>query len=227
MAFRKVSLDRIPSSEEVLSITKSGLGFAAEFIKKNDLTEKLSVSFYLDDEDPYKLGFEFYDSSGENNTLMLMTSGRGKYTSNGRTVKAGELIAKNKIIQAIQKEPNKNSRTFPIKKARQSNIYFVMLRPSFELNVPFSKKNLIDDDLIGIYRYKDDNNKTIYIGKGIIKSRASSPDRKDWGIKTIEYSILSSDTECLRWEDHYLTTFQNEYGTLPLFNRILGHSDKS
>ena len=227
MAFRKVSLDRIPSAEEVLSITKSGLYFGAEFIKNNNLTEKLSVGFYLDDEEPYKLGFEFYESSGENNTLILVSSGRGRYTSNGRTVKAGELIAKNKILQAIQNEPNKNNRLFPIKKERQSNIYFVILRPSFEFNIPFSKKNQIDDDLIGIYRYKDDNDKVIYIGKGYIKARASSPERKDWGIKAIEYSILTSDNDCLRWEDHYLTSFQNEYGTLPLFNRILGHSEKT
>ena len=39
MAFKKVILDKIPSSNEVISISKSGIYFSAEFIKNNNLKE--------------------------------------------------------------------------------------------------------------------------------------------------------------------------------------------
>jgi hypothetical protein len=224
MAFRKMTLDRVPSSEEVLSINKSGIYFSAEFIKKNKLTEKQSISFYLDDEDPYKLGFEFYDNSGEQNSVVLLNSGRGRYTSNGRFVKAGELLSKNNLLKAIQKEQHKESRLFQIKKSRNDNIYFIELRPTFEISHQFNNKALIDDDLMGIYRYRNQENKIIYIGKGFIKSRSNAPERKEWGIVTIEYSILKNEEEAFKWENHHLVSYQNEFGTLPLFNRILGQS---
>jgi hypothetical protein len=224
MAFKKLALDRVPSSEEILSINKSGLYFSAEFIKKNKLTEKQSISFFLDSDDPFKLGFEFYNNIGEQNSVVLLNSGRGNYTSNGRFVKAGELISKHKLLKTIQKDPNKENRVFQIKKSRNDDIFYIVLRPTFEIVVAFNKRNQIDDDLQGIYRYKDNSEKVIYIGKGLIKSRSNSPERKEWGINTIEYSVLSTEEEAYKWENHYLIVHQNEFGSLPLFNRILGHS---
>jgi hypothetical protein len=224
MAFKKLALDRVPSSEEVLSINKSGLYFSAEFIKKNNLTEKQSISFFLDTDDLFKLGFEFYDNIGEQNSVVLLSSGRGNYTSNGRFVKAGELISKHKLLKTIQKDPTKENRVFQIKKSRNDDIFYIVLRPTFEIVVAFNNRNQIDDDLQGIYRYKDSSEKVIYIGKGLIKSRSNSPERKEWGIKTIEYSVLNTEEESYKWENHYLLVHQNEYGSLPLFNRILGHS---
>jgi len=87
MAFRKVTLDRVPSQGEVLTITKSGLYFSSSFIKGNNLETKESISFFFDDEDPYMLGFEFYDESGSPDSLILMAAGRNS-NSLGRTTKA-------------------------------------------------------------------------------------------------------------------------------------------
>jgi len=221
MGFRKVTLERAPSMEEVLSISKSGLYFGAEFIKNNNLDKKVSVSFFLDDEDIYKVGFEFYDDPGKENSLILInTSSKG--VGYGRTVRATEFISKNKILQAIQSDPIKANRLFPLKKERNSEIFYVLLRPSFEYRVNYEKRNSIDDDLTGIYRYIDKTNRVLYIGKGVIKARSNSPERKDWGVTTIEYSVLRTEEECFKWETFYLDSYRTVHGALPVYNRISG-----
>jgi len=222
MAFRKVLLERVPSMEEVLSISKSGLYFGAEFIRANQLERKVSVSFFVDDEDPYRIGFEFYDDSGREHSLVLMNSGRDS-NSRGRTVKAGEFVNKNRILLAIQKDPVKTNRLFPITKERGTDIYYVCLRPSFENRVTFENRNTLDESVSGIYRYRDKQGKVIYIGKGLIKARANSPERKDWGVVHIEYSAIGDDETSLKWESFYIGSHLAEHQQLPEFNRIAGH----
>jgi len=224
MVFRKVILERIPSVDEVLSISKSGIGFGAVFMKSNELQNKTSVSFYTDDEDPYKLGFEFYDESGKDNSLML-TSGNGTKGA-GRNVKASELLNKNRILKSIQNDPVKSNRLFPIKKDKGSSIYYILLRPAFEIKVSFDKRNSIDEDISGVYRYLDKSKKVIYIGKGNIKNRVNSQERKEWGIETIEYSVLDLAEDMFKWESFYLDSYLNENGMLPTFNRISGHDSR-
>lgn len=221
MTFKKVSLDRVPSQENVLYFNKSGIFFSSNFIKSNQLEKKQSISFFVDDVDPYLLGFEFYDEQGIQDSLVLQKV--GVKTSVGRTVKATQLIGKSKILQRIQKDPLKLNRTFEIKKENKSTIFFVILRPIFEHKIGFEKRNSLPDDLSGIYRYKDKTGSILYIGKGNIKSRSNSSDRKDWGIHEIEYSSLTTHEDSLKWESHYIDSYKNEYGVLPPMNRISGH----
>ena len=75
MTFKKVSLDRVPSQDNVLSFSKSGILFSSSFIKSSQLENKQSVSFFFDDEDQYLLGFEFYDDQGSKDSLVLQTVG--------------------------------------------------------------------------------------------------------------------------------------------------------
>ena len=222
MPFRKVLLERVPSTEEVLSISKSGLYFGAEFIRANKLEQKISVSFFIDDEDPYRIGFEFYDDAGKEHSLMLMNSARDK-NSKGRTVKASEFINKNRILQAIQRDPIKTNRLFPISKERGTEIFYVSLRPSFENRVTFDNRNSLEDTASGIYRYRDKDGKVIYIGKGLIKARSNSQERREWGIVTIEYSLIESEEKSLKWESFFIDSHLAEHQQLPVFNRISGH----
>lgn len=221
MAFRKVILERVPSIEEVLTISKTGLYFGAEFIRANQIEKKLSVSFFVDDEDPYRIGFEFYNEVGREHSLVLMNTGNA--TNKGRTVKASEFINKNKILLAIQKDPIKTNRLFTISKERGTEIYYVCLRPSFENRVTFADRNTIDENLSGIYRYRDKDGKIIYIGKGLIKTRSNSQERRDWGVLTIEYSIIGDEEASLKWESFYIDSHLSEHQQLPVFNRIAGH----
>jgi len=225
MAIKEVVLERIPSQDAVLYINKSGISFSASFIKKEKLEAAEGVKFFVDDEDPYFLGFIFTSDSSTPNTLSLMASGRSKGGSAGVTIKAAELINKSIVLKSIQSLPNKLDRTFEINFNKQEKIYSILLRPNFEVTIKWSEKNRIPDSFSGIYRYLDNNGHIMYIGKGNIKSRASSPDRAQWGVAKIQYSVINSDEKSFYWENYYLERFVNMNGAKPPFNVIMGKSE--
>jgi len=225
MAIKEVVLERIPSQDSVLYINKSGISFSASFIKKEKLEAAEGVKFFVDDEDPYYLGFIFTSDSSAPNTLSLMASGRSKGGSAGVTIKAAELINKSIVLKSIQKMPNKLDRTFEITFDKQQKIYSILLRPNFEVTLNWSDKNRIPDSFSGIYRYLDNNGQTVYIGKGNIKARALSPERTQWGVTRIQYSVIESDDKSYYWENYYLERFVSINGAKPPFNVIMGKSE--
>jgi plasmid maintenance system killer protein len=225
MAIKEITLNRIPAQDSVLYINKSGISFSANFIKKEKLQEAKGVKFFEDDEDPYYLGFKFKNDLEESNTLSLMASGRSKGGSAGFTIKASELINKNPILKNIQKMTSRQDRTFEIFYEKKTNIYSILLRPNFEIIVKFSDRNTIPDAFKGIYRYRNNDGQIIYIGKGGIKTRVNSPERKEWGISKIEYSVLLDDDISYYWENYYLERYVSTFGSKPPFNVIMGKSE--
>ena len=225
MAIKEVALDRIPAQDSVLYINKSGITFSANFIKKHNLQDSEGVKFFQDDEDPYYLGFKFGSDSREPNTLSLLASGRSKGGSAGFTIKASELINKNSLLKSIQKLPEKQDRTFEIHFDKKTGIYSILLRPNFEISINWSEKSRIPEEYSGIYRYLNRDGSIIYIGKGAIKSRANSPERKDWGVERLEYSVITDDSKCYYWENYYLERFVAIHGAKPPFNVIMGKSE--
>ena len=224
MAIRPITLEKTMNTEEVLTISKSGINFSAVFMKNNNLTQMESIGFFMNDQDPFWFGFKFYDNAGASSTLALMKSGRGDNVSNGRTVKATELFNKNKVLKAIQKLETKHSRIFEVLYDKFEKCFYVLLRPSFEHSTNPENIASVQSDVKGIYRYFDHENKIIYIGKGNIRERLNTPERSDWGINKIEFSIIEDNDSMYKWESYYLEIFQNEHGRLPIFNRIKGHS---
>lgn len=225
MAIKEVSLDRIPSQDAVLYINKSGITFSAAFIKKHSLQNHKGVKFFLDDEDPYYLGFKFINENSEPNTLSLLASGRSKGGSAGFTLKASELINRNAILKNIQKLPDKSDRTFEINFNKNTDLFSIILRPNFEISISWADKNRIPDTYIGIYRYINKEGQVLYIGKGKIKSRANSPERNNWGVTKIQYSVIDNDAQCFYWESYYLEKFVAANGAKPPFNVIMGKSE--
>lgn len=225
MAIKEVVLERIPSQDSVLYINKSGISFSASFIKKEKLEAAEGVKFFVDDEDPYYLGFIFTSDSSAPNTLSLMASGRSKGGSAGVTIKAAELINKSIVLKSIQKMPNKLDRTFEITFDKQQKIYSILLRPNFEVTLNWSDKNRIPESFSGIYRYLDNNGQTVYIGKGNIRARALSPERTQWGVTRIQYSVIEGDDKSYYWENYYLERFVSINGAKPPFNVIMGKSE--
>ena len=225
MALKEVVLERIPSQDSVLYINKSGISFSANFMKKERLENAEGIKFFFDEDDPYFLGFLFTNDSSTPNTLSLMASGRSKGGSAGVTIKARELINKNLILKSIINLPNKVDRTFEIVFDKQRKIYFILLRPNFEVTVNWSDKNKIPESFSGIYRYLDRNSQIIYIGKGFIKNRASSPERVEWGVVKIQYSVIESDEKSFYWENYYLDRFVSVNGSKPPFNVIMGKAE--
>ena len=223
MAIRPIILESVPITRDVVMISNSGISFSASFIKNKELLTMLSVEFFMDDEDQYKLLFRFYDEEGLPNALALKKQGRGA-VSNGRTTRAQSLFSKNRVLSSIQKLDNKSSKIFDIKFDKFNKYYFISLRPSFENFVLKTNSSSLPSNAIGIYRYLDKNGDVIYIGEGVIKERLQSTERKDWEIHKIEYSILNSKDESLKWESFYIGEYTNHFGLLPPFNRISGHS---
>jgi hypothetical protein len=226
VAVKEVSLDRIPSQDAVLYINKSGITFSATFIKKHNLQNHAGVKFFVDDEDPYYLGFNFVNDNSEPNTLSLLASGRSKGGSAGFTIKASELINKNAILKNIQKLPDKIDRTFEINFDKKTNLFSIILRPNFEITVSWTDKNRIPETYTGIYKYIGKDSQVLYIGKGNIKSRANSPERNGWGVAKIQYSVIENDEKCFYWESYYLERFVAANGARPPFNVIMGKSEQ-
>ena len=154
-----------------------------------------------------------------------MASGRSKGGGAGFTIKASELINKNPILKNIQKMTSKQDRTFEIFYEKKTNIYSILLRPNFEIIVKFSDRNTIPDAFKGIYRYRNNDGQIIYIGKGGVKTRVNSPERKEWGISKIEYSVLLDDDKSYYWENYYLERYVSTFGSKPPFNVIMGKSE--
>jgi hypothetical protein len=221
MAFRKIILDSVPSTQDVLTISTSGIGFSATFIKSNRLDQMAAISFYFDDENQYRIGFEFHEKVGLPDSLIITHS----KDSATKRVGATGVINKSRVLKAIQREKDKANRTFEIKIDPISKLFYCDLRPTFEFSVAFSKKSDLPDRATGIYRYRDLKGSILYIGKGVIKDRATSPERRDWGIHTIEYSIIQGDDICYKWESFYIEAFREEFGLLPVFNRVSGRAE--
>jgi hypothetical protein len=223
MVIRKVILENAPTSGDILSISKSGINFGAEFIKSNKLEQKVAVSFFTNDEDPYWLGFQFYDEKVEDS--LTLTKATRKSNTNGRSVKANAIFNKSRLLQKVQVEKIKSRKKFEIKYDKFLKYFSISLRPLFENSVRYSEVSDIPNDALGIYRYRDVNDNLIYIGMGKIKDRSKIVDRKElWGIDKIEYSILNSEEDCKKWESYYIDEYKYKYGTLPPFNRISGKS---
>jgi hypothetical protein len=222
MVIRKVILENAPTTGDILSFSQSGINFGAEFIKNNKLEKKVAVSFFTDDEDPYWLGFQFYDEKVED-SLSLMIATRKSKTA-GRTVKANDLFNNNRLLQKVKEEKKRSLKRFEIKYDRLRNCYSLSLRPLFENSVRYSEISVIPNDALGIYRCRDVNDALLYIGMGKIKDRLKVVVRKEWDIDKIEYSVLDSEEACKKWESYYIDKYKYEFGTLPPFNRIRGKS---
>ncbi|MCY4088930.1 MAG: hypothetical protein OXF49_02265 [Candidatus Saccharibacteria bacterium] len=124
--------------------------------------------------------------------------------------------------------PTKN-RAFEVKEYPALNhAYYIQLRPSFEYSVEPENINSLDNAISGIYRYRNDSNDIIYIGKGNIKDRyKQQQDRQSWGIKTIEYSIINDDAKEFEAERYWIERFEIEHNRLPAFNMQRGHQQNN
>ena len=219
--WKKINLERVPSQSDTLTIGKCGISFSARFIRNNNLENKKSITVFNDEENEYKQGFEFFDEA-ESGTLRLIRNGKDTC---GKTFKATEIINRSKILSKIQNENKKENRVFEIKKFEQ-DLYFIDMKPMFENSISIADIKYLSDDIKGIYRYLDDKDDVIYIGKGYIKNRLKSSERMDWGIRKIEYSVISDENEMFDWEAYHLNKFYEERGKKPPFNLIMGRQTK-
>jgi len=225
MAIVEFQIEKRREINDTLTFNKSGFSFSASFIKNNKLENMRSVKIFRDEDNSYWIGFRFLEEVFTGNSLALINKqgDTGKRTS-ARVIKAGQLYSASAVLRNIRDSVTKASRTFEIKWDVTQRVFFVDLRPTFEHSCLFDEKNRISPDARGIYRYLNSSGEIVYIGKGVIRDRASSPERQQWQIQKIEYSLCQSDEESLRWEAFYIEDFEKLNGKIPLFNNIKGQS---
>lgn len=77
------------------------------------------------------------------------------------------------------------------------------------------RKPVVDD--IGVYRYLLDG-EVVYIGRGRIQQRLSSPERTHWNFDKIEYTLMAED-ESVKQESQLIRAHRDSFGKLPFYNR--------
>jgi len=74
-----------------------------------------------------------------------------------------------------------------------------------------------------LYRYLDENGDVTYIGQGYLRDRFMSDARTtDWGVHSIEYSVIADETERKSLENKATKVYENKYGCLPKYNKKHG-----
>ncbi len=203
---------QVQRDEPVVTISEERIRFNASFKKLADLVNKKYVVVCSDD-DEQKISFEFSSIKKDYFDAFKVLNRKSDSTLNCPSLLAKKWVAK------IAKLKGQNV----FNAVRDGSKWIITLSPSFENIVQRSESNKIPQNVIGIYQYIHNGN-IVYIGKGEIRNRLNSEERKDWEFNTIEYSeIKGSDSAALEWESFWIEKFKDKNkGHLPKYNLISG-----
>jgi len=182
------------------------------------------VTIYADPS-TFRLGFEFHTHGRPNSLALSQASGHKKgIKRSGLFCAAQGIVNQCPWVKIITTLPPKDRRFYDPKK--DGSKWFIQLCPAFEVRKA-RESSEIQSNAVGIYRYVRESGEVVYIGRGDIKKRLASPDRKDWDFDVIEYSLLGDPDEQIKWEAYWLEKFQKANDKLPFYNRVLGFSKNS
>ena len=204
--------DRHSDFKEYVRLTTSGIFFSAQFVKSNNLTKCNSVRFYAFSDNQYKFGMEFFQETEVPGGFSLVRNGR---SVNSFYTSARSFTNSFSVLRDLIKTKGHNR--FSVSYDKIEKCFFFMVAPCFECD---NSQSSIPDGAIGIYRYKNSLDEVIYIGKGNIRDRLRAPERKDWDIQKVEYSLISDRDEMSKYESYHLTEYQNKFNKLPEHNII-------
>lgn len=211
---RSDSLNRGLTTPKV-SIRTQHLAFNAVFVKEANLQTFKKVKIAIDEEN-FRIGFEFHNSN-DANSLALFSDNPSNRT---KACSAVQLIRQYAFIKKISEMQNPLDRQFEVKQDIQKKGFWIaQLCPAFE-HTASSESDL--KGLKGIYQYKRSDGTVVYIGRGNILSRFSSPDRAGWDFDIVEYSIIDDPKEQSKWESYWLDKFVEKNGRLPFHNTNKG-----
>jgi|TARA_B110000438_G_C15614236_1_gene563596 hypothetical protein len=218
--WKTISSENMPIAGEYLSISSAGITFNAEFVRNKKLLAKKAVKFFTDD-GQYFFGFEFLDDKEPWSFTFRETN--LKTTTATRTCNAGGLISQSKVLSNIKKEPLRRDRIFEIQEdATNPGMFYVELKPGFEFTTEFSNIKNVPNDVTGIYRCLDQEEKVVYIGSGLVKAESLAAQKKSGAqFKFVEYSPVADRDKAYKWERHYQEEYKKQFGVLPTFNKIL------
>lgn len=204
-----------------VSIRSSGFTFGSEACRLAGLDESVYWSrIHLDDEERC-IAFEFLSGDERpEDAYTLRQPG-----SRSRVCAAKGLIRNTPWIQAVARQRDSAARKFALfRHPAVPKFWTVRLMAWFEESA-FPQDIGAIGDVAGIYRYLDENEEVVYIGKGCIADRFRSPERRNWGIAKIEFSVISGEDAQYQAEKFHLDRFRESNNQrLPYFNRNSGRA---
>lgn len=213
--------DRFQGSDKpFISISSDHIAFNAMFTRIAEIGPEKRVVVHIDPENR-RIGFEFTsDDRSDSFALSRASSDKKGKKRTGLFCSAG-FLREYAWIRSISKLPIPDRRFYNPKKEGQ--MWVIQLCPAFEERRARESAN-IPSDASGIYRYVRENGEIVYIGRGNIKKRLSSPDRQEWDFDIIEYSVIIDPDLQIKWEEYWIQRFSQENGRLPFYNKISGFS---
>ena len=206
-----------PEAIPLVTVRRGGLAFNAPFVRAGCLQDKTRVSVLVD-HSSFRIGLKFQDDASDDDSYALTKDGGGR--GDGRWAQTSSALRIPWIAAVARIEEGRLRRFKPTWSSAES-MWVVSLCPAFETRA--SAASEISSDARGIYRYRR-GDEIVYIGRGQIRSRLSAPERNEWDFETIEYSLVPDESRQQHWETYWLDRFVDEYGKLPIYNRIGGAS---
>jgi len=205
----KIKKTYIKRDEPSVTVTKQSFCFNAAMRKMTELDKNTYVSLFVNEEER-KIAFEFKSTNDDIDDYKITSA----------SCECRELMKKNWVSKVSELKKGQN--VFAAKKETKSK-WVITLCPSFEDQMQRSDSNKLNSASSGIYRYLDNGN-IVYIGKGKIRDRLNSPERKNWKFDVIEYSVIMDDEQALQWEAFWIDRYKSSNNNqLPAYNMISGH----
>ena len=217
--WRKVSRKhRTANFSPTITLRRGGiLAISADFMRMADIASCTRASLFLSS-DGMRLAIYFHSNAKDEDAYIVGRDGGGRGSGKNRVICAHAVFAQSETMRRLLGQSSSSSRRFlPVK--IDGNRWMINLAPCFENRV-HSPCDLPDNET-GIYRYVRGEEVT-YIGKGSIKQRCSSPDRREWQFDHIEYSRLNDSDAEAKWELFWLNEHRRQHGRWPFHNRIGG-----
>lgn len=217
MAFVKFVRTKVTNkTDPIASLSKNHFHFHAVAARMAELEHKSHVIYHFDAESR-KIGFEFRSDADDRSSYAIFSKvGTKSFRST-----ISDVCNRYPWVRAVALLDDPEDRKFLMKP--EQRMWVIQLCPAFE----HSEKSVSDvpTDANGIYRYLDAGDKIIYIGKGNVRRRYAEKGRSDWGISTIEYSIVSDDDAQFEWEHYWVEKYKEKHhGNLPPRNLVSGNS---
>ncbi len=209
-----------PEATPLVTLRRGGVAFNAVFVRSANLDRMIRVAIHVDRESR-RIGFKFLEDSSDEDSYALTRDGGGN--GDGRWAQAGALV-REPWVSAIARIEDGRFRKFKPTWSSADAMWVISLCPAFETRV--SAGSEIPSEASGIYRYLR-GNEIVYIGRGQIRSRFSSPARREWDFEIIEYSLIPDNEQQVHWESYWLDAFVEQHGKLPIYNRIAGFSKRA
>lgn len=198
-----------------ISIRRSGqIAVSSDFARMAAISTCSRASLFLSS-DGLRLAISFHSDENDDDAFILARDGGRGTSGQNRVINAKSLVSQSPAILALTKEDARARRYEPQKD--NAGRWIIHLAPCFE-------RVLIQSDQIpigstGIYRYRS-GQETIYIGRGNLRDRLASSDRRQWEFDRVEYSILNDDVVERRWESFWLDEYRQRNNRWPVYNRI-------